>query len=500
MIDLSPRNLEIVKRVLRDHVPGCEVRAFGSRAKWTAKDYSDLDLAVVSESEIGDDTLARLREAFEDSSLPMRVDVLDWQSTSPAFRKVIERDCVELATGDSASSWRRTTLGAFASLVGDKVSPSDCGDLPYIGLEHVGQGTLSLLGTGKASDVESTKTAFRAGDILFGKLRPYFRKVVRPDFDGICSTDIWVVRPKAGVDAGYLFYLMASKAFVDFASQGSEGTRMPRAKWEHVAQYAASLPSVAGQQVIARILGTLDGKIELNRRMAETLEETVRALFTSWFIADGDSVARRSSERMSNSWHQGALADVALLNSESWAAATRPDEVAYVDLSNTKWGVIEKIEAYAWHDAPSRARRVLRPGDTILGTVRPGNGSHALVGVEGLTGSTGFAVLRPKEDFDALFVWCAATSKSNIDRLAQLADGGAYPAVSPQTVADTKITLADVAERKRFSDLATPLADRMLAAYGETNQLAELRDTLLPKLLSGEIRVPDAEKLAEAAT
>ena len=483
MIDLSPRNLEIVKRVLRDHVPGCEVRAFGSRATWTAKDYSDLDLALVGESEIGDATLARLREAFEDSSLPMRVDVLDWHGISPAFRKVIERDSVELPTRKSASSWRRTTLGACASLVGDKVNPANYGDLPYIGLEHIGKGTLSLLGAGTARDVDSTKTAFRAGDILFAKLRPYFRKVVRPNFDGICSTDIWVVRPKAGVDAGYLFYLMAFKVFVDFASQGSEGTRMPRAKWEHVARCPLHLPPVWEQCAIARTLGALDDKIELNRRMAETLEVVVRTLFNSWF-----------TENAGVSACEGKLSDIASLNPESWTRATAPDTVAYVDLSNTKWGVIEKIETYAWLDAPSRAKRVLRPGDTIVGTVRPGNGSHALVGGGGLTGSTGFAVLRPKEVFDALFVWCAATSKSNIGRLAQLADGGAYPAVSPQAVAATEIPLADVATRKRFSDLATPLADRMLAAYGEASQLAELRDTLLPKLISGEIRVQDETK------
>lgn len=489
MIDLGPRNLEVIKRILRDHVPGCAVRAFGSRAKWTAKDYSDLDLAVVGESELGNDTIARLREAFEDSSLPMRVDVLDWHGISPAFRKAIEHDCVDLPIRESASRWRRVRLGACASLVGDKVDPADCSDLPYIGLEHVGQGALSLLGTGTARDVESTKTAFRAGDILFGKLRPYFRKVVRPDFDGICSTDIWVVRPKVGVDAGYLFYLMASEMFVSFASQGSEGTRMPRAKWEHVAECAVCLPSATEQRAIARTLGVLDDKIELNRRMAETLEVGVRTLFKSWFCEN-----RRLLRP------ERTLSDIASLNSESWTQATAPDTVSYVDLSNTKRGIVERIETYAWRDAPSRARRILRPGDTIVGTVRPGNGSHALVGVEGLTGSTGFAVLRPKEDFDALFVWCAATSKNNIDRLAQLADGGAYPAVSPQTVADTKITLVDVAKRKRFSDLATPLADRMLAAYGETNQLAELRDTLIPKLISGEILIRDAEKLAEAAT
>ena len=485
MIDLSPHHLETVKRILDEHVPGCEVKAFGSRATWTATDYSDLDLLVLGQSEVAGATLSRLNEAFEESDLPMRVDVVDWHRTSPAFRKLIEPSCVRLPMAAGAD-WSQTAFGDCALLVGDKVDPASCGDMPYIGLEHIGQGTLSLLGNGTASDVESTKTAFRAGDILFGKLRPYFRKVVRPDFDGICSTDIWAVRPKAGVDAGFLFYLMASEAFVDFASHGSEGTRMPRAKWEHVARYTLALPPLPKQRAIAHVLHALDDKLELNRRMAKTLEETVRTLFQSWFVDQGNAA--------------GTLADIALLNPESWTSASPPDKVAYVDLSNTKWGSIETIETCAWQDAPSRARRVLRPGDTIVGTVRPANGSHALVGVEGLTGSTGFAVLRPKEAFDAQFVWCAATAPSNIERLAQFADGGAYPAVSPEAIAATEVPLADATTRRKFSSLTTPLVRRHLTCYGEAHELDELRNALLPRLISGEIRVHEAEKLAEAAT
>ena len=483
-IDLTADQRRTVLALLNRHLPKTTVWAYGSRVKWTSHPASDLDLVAFAKRDQSP-RLAELREAFDDSFLPFRVDLFVWDDVPKDFRRRIEADHVVLAGGRTAAptDWPMVALGDCASLVNDKVDPVKCGELPYIGLEHIGQGTLSLLGIGTAGDVGSTKTAFRAGDILFGKLRPYFRKVVRPNFDGICSTDIWVVRPKAGVDAGYLFYLMASKAFVDFASQGSEGTRMPRAKWEHVARCPLHLPPVWEQRAIARTLGALDDKIELNRRMAETLEVVVRTLFNSWF-----------TENAGVSACEGKLSDIASLNPESWTRATAPDTVAYVDLSNTKWGVIEKIETYAWLDAPSRAKRVLRPGDTIVGTVRPGNGSHALVGGGGLTGSTGFAVLRPKEVFDALFVWCAATSKSNIGRLAQLADGGAYPAVSPQAVAATEIPLADVATRKRFSDLATPLADRMLAAYGEASQLAELRDTLLPKLISGEIRVQDETK------
>ena len=428
------------------------------------------------------------------------MDLLVWNDVPQDFRRRIEAEHVVLAKAEmreraALNEWPTVSLGSCASLVGDKVTPTNCGDLPYIGLEHIGQGTLSLLGTGKARDVESTKTAFRSGDVLFGKLRPYFRKVVRARFDGICSTDIWVVRPRQGVEAGYLFYLLASVPFVEFANLGAEGTRMPRAKWEHVRGFPVCLPPISEQHAIARILGAFDDKIELNRRMGETLEEAVRALFKSWFVDSSELGAKQDAHPL-----HGDLNEYASLNPESWSATNRPGSVAYVDLSNTKWGAIEKIETYEWSDAPGRARRVVRPGDTIVGTVRPGNGSFALIGQEGLTASTGFAVLRPKESFDAQFVWCAATSKDNIERLAHLADGGAYPAVPAETVAATPVVLADVSARRKFSDATAPLVARYLASGDESRTLADLRDALLPKLLSGEIRIQDAEKIAEAAT
>ena len=90
MIDITPTQLETVKRILAELVPGYEVRAFGSRVTPAAKDYSDLDLAVVGASPLDSDTLRLLQEAFEESDLPIRVDVLDWSAISESFRKVID--------------------------------------------------------------------------------------------------------------------------------------------------------------------------------------------------------------------------------------------------------------------------------------------------------------------------------------------------------------------------------------------------------------------------
>lgn len=91
MISLNPGHLETIKGILARHVPECEIRAFGSRVTSTAMDYSDLDLAVVGARKLDADTLRLLKEAFEDSDLPFRVDVLDWHAISESFRKVIER-------------------------------------------------------------------------------------------------------------------------------------------------------------------------------------------------------------------------------------------------------------------------------------------------------------------------------------------------------------------------------------------------------------------------
>lgn len=91
MIDVSPRQLEIIKKILLKCVPECEVRVFGSRATWTAKDYSDLDLVVVGKEKLPDKIFYSIKEDFKESELPFRVDVLDWHRISSGFKTNIEK-------------------------------------------------------------------------------------------------------------------------------------------------------------------------------------------------------------------------------------------------------------------------------------------------------------------------------------------------------------------------------------------------------------------------
>ena len=182
---------------------------------------------------------------------------------------------------------------------------------------------------------------------------------------------------------------------------------------------------------------------------------------------------------------------MATLNPESWSRTNTPADVEYVDLANTKWGVIESTQSFLWKDAPSRAKRVLRPGDTIVGTVRPGNGSYSLIGHDGLTGSTGFAVLRPLHPRFRDLVYLAATTVDNIEWLAHRADGAAYPAVRPQVVSKTEVVIpiagSDVLDC--FSMTVGPILDKIESTKTESRSLAAHRDALLSGLVSGEVGV-----------
>lgn len=91
MINLLPDYLEIVRNILRKHVPGCEVHVFGSRTTCSVKKYSDLDLAIVGKEKLSEKILHSLREDFQESDLPFRVDVLDWNAISKEFQEVIEK-------------------------------------------------------------------------------------------------------------------------------------------------------------------------------------------------------------------------------------------------------------------------------------------------------------------------------------------------------------------------------------------------------------------------
>lgn len=131
----------------------------------------------------------------------------------------------------------------IATQVRDGVAGADLmSGTPYLGLEHFATDGGGITSRGDAANVDSNKSLFRTGDVLYGKLRPYFRKVDRPGFGGVCSTEIWVLRPLATWGAATLEAIVSRPEFTDFAMAGSGGTRMPRANWNHVGTMPVAVP------------------------------------------------------------------------------------------------------------------------------------------------------------------------------------------------------------------------------------------------------------------
>ncbi|MBC8524200.1 MAG: hypothetical protein H8D27_02345, partial [Chlorobium phaeobacteroides] len=113
--------------------------------------------------------------------------------------------------------WKNHKFGDLCDRVKNSYQPVDGGEKPYIGLEHLAQGFPAFIGRGKECEVKSSKTVFKSGDILFGKLRPYLRKGAQADFDGICSTDILVFRAKPICESNFLRFVIHSEEFVAHA-------------------------------------------------------------------------------------------------------------------------------------------------------------------------------------------------------------------------------------------------------------------------------------------
>jgi len=567
LIDIRPDHWAIVADILRRHVPDREVWAFGSRAKWNAKEYSDLDLAVIGQTPLSLSVSAALADDFSESDLPFKVDVVDWATTGESFRKIIERDKVVVQEG------KRTGAGMggewqtipFEHLLTEPVRNGIYKPKAFHGrgAKIVNMGELFAHPRLRAvpmkrvdlSDSEGKRFVLSKGDLLFA------RRSLVAEGAGKCSIVLEIDEPTTfessiirarpdGTKAEplYLYYFFNSTHGLHCLDTIRRQVAVAGITGSDLSRLEILIPPLPEQRAIAHILGTLDDKIELNQRMSETLEAMARALFKSWFV-DFDPVRAKQPNnvgwvspsgrnppdktdgglhgyaanppyelpphiadlfpaRLANSavgdipegWEVGTLADFSSLNPETWSKDTRPEIINYVDLSNTKWGRIEAVTAHSQQDAPSRAQRVLRLRDTIVGTVRPGNGSYAFISEDRLTGSTGFAVLRPLKVEYAEFVYFAATAPENIEALSHLADGGAYPAVRPEVVAAMQVirSVDDVMER--FSRVAWPLLAKMAENERESRTLAALRDTLLPKLISGELRVKDAERVAVGET
>ncbi len=347
----------------------------------------------------------------------------------------------------------------------------------YLGFEHFAPGTLRFETTGDPASVSSIKQEFLPGDTIYGKLRPYFRKVGwAKDLRGICSTDLWVFKPNPGVDPRFVFYVAGSQEFTDLATQSSEGTRMPRASWSVVKDFEVLDFTPGEQRAIAATLGTLDDKIESNRRAISGIFDLIDA-YSDKFGKDLPlvplSALTTSVKRSINpSTLDGAVVDHFSL--PAFDSGASPERVSAFTIMSNKLMVPQQ--------AILLSRLNPRFNRTWWASVDPE--------VPGLA-STEFLVLTATSEADLAAVWLALRDPAFRSELPRRVTGtsGSHQRVKPDDV-----LAMDVPD---FRAANSELKQAALAMLGtaenlstQSAQLAALRETMLPELLSGRIRVP----------
>ena len=539
MIDLNPKHFETVQHILAKHVPGYEVRAFGSRVKWTAKDYSDLDLAVVGSKPLTLRQTGQLVEAFEESNLPIRVDILDWHRISKEFKKIITEEYEVIQGSETVTANEKSgTIPKNSTEKSNRWDVVKLGDVVQINPRrtlskkekafHLAMRNVEVYRreiTSHSSKVFSGSGArFQNGDTLLARITPclengktVYVNCLKPNQVGHGSTEFIVLSGvESKTDNLFVYYLARNPNFRAFAirsMQGSTGRQRVDANSLHSFEFV--LPPIEVQRRIADILGTLDDKIELNRQMNETLEATARAIFKSWFV-DFDPVKAKveGGKPPCMDAETAALLPSAFKDSSlgkiphRWQIATI-DEDFNLTMGQSPPGSTynEDGEGMPFYQGrkdfgfryPTRRvyctapKRFAEKADTLV-SVRAPVGDINMVNEKCSIGR-GVAAIRHKSGSRSYTYYTMQSLQEVFSRYE--AEGTVFGSINKTDFQTLSYLRPPDEIVEAFERLVFPLDQTIENNENESRTLAQTRDTLLPKLLSGEIHVDAAAEILE---
>ena len=432
-----------------------------------------------------------------------------------------------------ASDWKEVILDDVLMMSKAKIDSKDIDIESYVSTDNM---LPDFGGVTAAEKLPSASkfTAYKAEDILFSNIRTYFRKLWIANKDGGCSNDVIVFKAREGINPSFGFYSLMNEEFIQYTVQTSKGTKMPRGDKEAMKIYPLSLPPLSEQKAIAHILGSLDDKIELNRQMNETLEAMAQALFKSWFVdfdpvidnalAAGNAIPdefieraeqRKGIEKKDNSeiqslfpdefefteemgwipkgWGNGTLSDICSFGKGkiNTSELSLENYVSTENMNKEKAGI-----SYAASIASTNQVPKFSVGQTLISNIRPyfkkiwlasfsGGRSNDVLGFQAndaVANEYLFSLLYQ----DSFFDYMTATSKGT--KMPR----GDKAAIMSWSVAIPSATLMD-----EFSRKVKPMYLANQTRSAQAISLSELRDTLLPKLMSGELRIPDVAVILE---
>ena len=564
-IDLTAAQRKEVAALLQRYLPDTEVWAYGSRVKCTAKPHSDLDMVAFASKEQSQ-AVASLREAFEESYLPFRVDLFVWDEVPEGFHGNIEeaRVVVQEKKCDTKlpRNWQTLTLSKIIKLIGGGTPKRSKqkywnGNIPWLSVKdfnnqyrYVNSAEETITELGKQ---ESSTKILKTGQLIIsarGTVGALAQLTQPMAFNQSCyGID---AKPEY-TDNDFLYYLV--KHSIDNLKQITHGAVFDTITRETFNHIEISLPPSPQQKAIAHILGSLDDKIELNRRMNETLEAMAQALFKSWFVdfdpvidnalAAGNPIPDELKEKACLRRSLGRQA--AIRQALDDKRKSLPDDIRrlfpseFVYTEEMEWipkgwkpqtidSIIEidpvvnlskntvapfvdmKALPFKGYSVTAIKKKLyasgakFQNGDVLLARITPclENGKTAIVdfldsGQVGF-GSTEFIVLRGKSSISTPFVACLSRNAEFREHcIKSMVGSSGRQRVQKDCFSKFYISLP---EKDMLLDKFFLLTEKDFEqAHKRSKQsqlLTDLRDTLLPKLLSAEIGVEQAKQILEA--
>ena len=500
-IDITGDQHKAILALLERHLPNTEAWVYGSRVKWTSRPKSDFDLVVFAKPEQQSHVNA-LREAFGDCDLPFRVDLFVWDDVPRSFRREIEAEHHTLAVKAErpvADGWRATTLGEVIALRRGF-------DLPR---KKRKPGPYPVLDSRRPVGTHH-RAMVRGPGIVVGRSGSFDgSQFIKSDFWPL-NTALWVKDFHTN-DPRFCYFLLKS---LDL-EQLNAGSGVPTLNRNHIDKLPVRVPRVSTQRTIAHILGTLDDRIELNRRLNETLEAMVRALFKSWFV-DFDPVRAKVEGRdtglpdhlsdlfpdrlvdsemgeIPEGWEVGFLGDLARTRPRGIDPGRVAADTPYIGLQHmpsrsvalTDWGETGSV---------SSGKSAFEVGDILFGTLRPHLRKVGIAPVDGLC-STDIAVLNVRIPKWSAFVLACVSSSAFVAHTRQTSTGAYLPRTSWPAMSTYELCRPTDPVASQFQQVVSPMLQRIVGNVHESRTLAALRNTLLPRLISGKLRLAEATQI-----
>ena len=319
--------------------------------------------------------------------------------------------------------------------------------------------------------------AYRKNDVLVSNIRPYFKKIWHADCDGGCSNDVLVFRAADCVDPAFLYYVLADDNFFNYATATSKGTKMPRGDKGAIMEYDVPTLDIGAQRKIGALLRSIDQKIVVNSKINDNLHDLLQSVYQLQFgLTSGNSAVGTLSEICSYTQNRIAVSELSVGN--------------YYSTENMLPGKAGFTEATSLPTTPQTTR--CSAGDVLVSNIRPYFKKIVYCHSEGGC-STDVLCFAPKTPAYSAYLFCTLYADRFFDFMVAGSKGTKMPRGDKQQIMTYPICIPTDFELKAFDDFAVPILCQIHNNRSENARLAMLRDTLLPKLMSGEIDVSDIQ-------